>query len=70
MVYNKRVQNAKISKFSENVLKRGAVADRQAAKKKEKLAVGPLMLAFFVFVVIGSAILQIVQTAMNPPTNL
>jgi len=27
------------------------------AKKKEKLAVGPLMLAFFVFVVIGSGAL-------------
>ena len=35
-------------------------------KQKNKIPVGPVVLGFFIFVVVGSAILQIIQTATRP----
>ncbi|KAG2440326.1 hypothetical protein HXX76_004431 [Chlamydomonas incerta] len=65
MTVSKRVANAKSGKFHKGVHKRGLV-DEAKQKKASKLPVGPLMLGFFIFVVIGSAVLQIIRTATNP----
>jgi hypothetical protein len=51
---SKRVANAKSGKFQENVHKRGTGIVLGGAGKKDKLPVGPVMLGFFIFVVIGS----------------
>lgn len=64
MTTSKRIANAKTSKFQQNVFKRGAV-DTSTSKKDKKLPVGPLMLGFFLFVVVGSALLQIIRTATS-----
>eukprot|EP00199_Chlamydomonas_sp_CCMP681_P007923 CAMPEP_0119107160 /NCGR_PEP_ID=MMETSP1180-20130426/8684_1 /TAXON_ID=3052 ORGANISM="Chlamydomonas cf sp, Strain CCMP681" /NCGR_SAMPLE_ID=MMETSP1180 /ASSEMBLY_ACC=CAM_ASM_000741 /LENGTH=68 /DNA_ID=CAMNT_0007092609 /DNA_START=132 /DNA_END=338 /DNA_ORIENTATION=+ len=66
MTVSKRVANAKTAKFQQGVFKRGAVQEGTTARK-EKLAVGPVMLGFFLFVVVGSALLQIIRTATSPP---
>jgi hypothetical protein len=52
---------AKSNKFHGNIHKRGAVG--AGSLKKKDYAVGPVMLGFFVFVVIGSSLLQIIRTA-------
>eukprot|EP00197_Chlamydomonas_leiostraca_P006252 CAMPEP_0202862566 /NCGR_PEP_ID=MMETSP1391-20130828/3560_1 /ASSEMBLY_ACC=CAM_ASM_000867 /TAXON_ID=1034604 /ORGANISM="Chlamydomonas leiostraca, Strain SAG 11-49" /LENGTH=68 /DNA_ID=CAMNT_0049542115 /DNA_START=132 /DNA_END=338 /DNA_ORIENTATION=+ len=66
MTTSKRIANAKTSKFHQNVHKRGNVSDSTVVKEK-KLPVGPVMLGFFLFVVVGSALLQIIRTATSPP---
>ncbi|KAK9792497.1 hypothetical protein WJX73_009702 [Symbiochloris irregularis] len=68
MVASKRLQNAKSDKFHGNIHKRGKVGEEQGTEKnknKSALAVGPVMLGFFLFVVVGSAILQIIRTATS-----
>jgi len=52
---SRKVQQ-RIDKFDENVNKRGAV---NTGKKVDKAPVGPLVLGVLIFVVIGSALLQI-----------
>eukprot|EP00048_Salpingoeca_helianthica_P014834 m.223792 g.223792 ORF g.223792 m.223792 type:complete len:70 (+) comp16326_c0_seq1:170-379(+) len=48
-------------KHADNINKRGLVP-KTLAKKDYDYPVGPMMLAFFVFVVIGSAIFQVLQS--------
>ena len=57
----KRVTTDK--KYAQNVTKRGLISAELAEKKPKKLPVGPLMLGFFLFVVVGSSLLQIFKTA-------
>jgi len=45
-------------KFDENITRRGKVEVR---KKESPLGVGPMVLGFLIFVVVGSAILQIIR---------
>jgi len=47
-------------KFLANINKRGQVA---TTAKKDTLGVGPWVIAFFLFVVVGSALFQIIRTA-------
>ncbi|DBA78155.1 TPA: hypothetical protein ACH3X2_008121 [Trebouxia sp. C0005] len=61
---SKRVLNAKSDKFQGNIHKRGKVQD-VSPKSSSKVAVGPIMLGFFLFVVVGSALLQIIRTATS-----
>jgi len=63
MVLSKRVANAKTMRFHSNVHKRGNVPDSLTDKKEP--GVGPFVIGFFLFVVVGSAILQIVSTATS-----
>jgi hypothetical protein len=58
---SQRMMAAKSRKFHGNIHRRGAVGP--GATKKKDFAVGPVMLGFFVFVVIGSSLLQIIRTA-------
>ncbi|KIY99440.1 hypothetical protein MNEG_8517 [Monoraphidium neglectum] len=63
MAASKRVTNAKSGKFHQLVHKRGQVE----VEKKEKSSVNSIMLGFFLFVVVGSALLQIIRTATTGP---
>jgi hypothetical protein len=64
MTTSKRLADRKSAKFQKNVLKRGSVPET-SVKKSNPYPVGPIVLGFFVFVVIGSAILQIFRTATS-----
>ncbi|RMX64885.1 hypothetical protein KXD40_005689 [Peronospora effusa] len=44
-----------------NITKRGLVS--QPEKEEKGYSVGPLLLGFFVFVLVGSSIIQILRTA-------
>jgi len=54
MTKNIKQQN---EKFSSNIAKRGKVP--VTAKKEQGFTVGPIVLGFFIFVIVGSALLQI-----------
>jgi len=56
-MHAKRMEVAS-NKFQKNVLKRGR-ATNKVMKKEESSSVGPWILGIFVFVVIGSAFVQI-----------
>eukprot|EP00249_Psilotum_nudum_P008655 c21426_g1_i1 orf=192-398(+) len=64
MTTSKRLADRKSAKFQKNILKRGSVPDT-AVKKGNSYPVGPIVIGFFVFVVIGSALLQIIRTATS-----
>jgi Ribosome associated membrane protein RAMP4 len=50
---SKRLADKKVAKFQKNITKRGAVSET-TVKKGNDYPVGPIVLGFFVFVVIGS----------------
>jgi len=49
--------------YNNNIEKRGSVPT--SSKKQSSLTVGPIVLGVFLFVVVGSALLQIIRTAMT-----
>jgi hypothetical protein len=49
---SRRLADRKISRFEKNITKRGSVPE--TAKKANDYPVGPILLGFFVFVVVGS----------------
>ncbi|KAM6601890.1 hypothetical protein CsatA_021499 [Cannabis sativa] len=53
MTTSKRLADKKVAKFQKNITKRGAVPET-STKKGNDYPVGPILLGFFVFVVIGS----------------
>ena len=62
---SKRVMAASNNKYSKNIHKRGLVDIHAKEKSKYGFSVGPVMLGFFIFVVIGSSLLQIIKTATS-----
>ncbi|XP_038691982.1 stress-associated endoplasmic reticulum protein 2-like [Tripterygium wilfordii] len=64
MTTSKRVAERKVAKFQRNISKRGSVAET-STKKGYDYPVGPILLGFFVFVVIGSSLFQIIRTATS-----
>lgn len=50
--------------YSKNIEKRGNVPT-SISKKEDKFPVGPVLLGFFLFVVVGSALFQILNTATS-----
>ncbi|RXH79913.1 hypothetical protein DVH24_041060 [Malus domestica] len=50
---SRRLADRKVERFEKNITKRGAVPETTAKKGKD-YPVGPILLGFFVFVVIGS----------------
>lgn len=50
-------------KFDGHITKRGTAATQSAVRDKNATSIGPLLLGFFLFVVVGSAFLQIIRTA-------
>ena len=59
---NDQAARIKSQIHSSNINKRGNVK-KSLAKKEDKLEVGPLILGVFLFVVVGSAIFQIINAA-------
>ncbi|EIE23521.1 ribosome associated membrane RAMP4 [Coccomyxa subellipsoidea C-169] len=64
MSYSKRIANAKSDKYHNNIHKRGKVWDGKE-KSKTSVSAGPWLLGFFAFVLVGSAVLQVIRTANN-----
>ncbi|KAL1808834.1 hypothetical protein DCAR_0728358 [Daucus carota subsp. sativus] len=64
MTTSKRLADKKVQRFQKNITKRGAVPET-VSKKGEKYPVGPILLGFFVFVVVGSSLFQIIRTATS-----
>ncbi|KAF6148472.1 hypothetical protein GIB67_038827 [Kingdonia uniflora] len=61
---SRRLAGRKVERFEKNITKRGAVPET-TTKKGNDYPVGPIMLGFFVFVVIGSSLFQIIRTASS-----
>ncbi|KAI5061849.1 hypothetical protein GOP47_0022388 [Adiantum capillus-veneris] len=64
MTTSKRLADQKSAKFQKNIHRRGAVPET-SVKKGSNYPVGPAVLGLFVFIVIGSALLQIIRTASS-----
>ncbi|CAK8578420.1 unnamed protein product [Lathyrus sativus] len=64
MTKSRRLSVRKVEKFEKNITKRGFVPETTVKKGKD-YPVGPLVLGFFVFVVIGSSLFQIIRTATS-----
>lgn len=64
MTTSRRFADRKVEKFEKNIKKRGLVPD-STSKKGNSYPVGPVLLGFFVFVVIGSSLFQIIRTATS-----
>jgi len=56
-----RVLRQRSAQFHDNITKRGTV---QVQKKENMPPVGPIVLGFFLFVVVGSALLQVIRAAI------
>ncbi|KAI3455039.1 hypothetical protein Pfo_011702, partial [Paulownia fortunei] len=61
---SRRLADRKVMKFEKNIKKRGATAET-SKKKGSSYPVGPVVLGFFIFVVIGSSLFQIIRTATS-----
>ncbi|KAI3728405.1 hypothetical protein L6452_17040 [Arctium lappa] len=64
MTTSRRLADKKIGRFDKNITRRGSVPET-STKKGNNYPVGPIMLGFFVFVVIGSSMFQIIRTATS-----
>ncbi|XP_057960993.1 uncharacterized protein LOC131153003 [Malania oleifera] len=64
MTTSKRLSDRKVAKFQKNIMKRGSVSET-STKKGNGYPVGPILLGFFIFVVIGSSLFQIIRTATS-----
>ncbi|CAM8989671.1 unnamed protein product [Rhodiola kirilowii] len=64
MTTSKRLAEKKVAKFQKNITKRGTVPET-STKKGSDYPVGPIVIGFFVFVVIGSSLFQIIRTATS-----
>uniref|UniRef100_A0A803QY59 Uncharacterized protein n=1 Tax=Cannabis sativa TaxID=3483 RepID=A0A803QY59_CANSA len=53
MTTSRRLSDRKVEKFDKNITRRGSVPETTAKKGKD-YPVGPILLGFFIFVVIGS----------------
>ncbi|KAI3850957.1 hypothetical protein MKW98_017983 [Papaver atlanticum] len=62
MTTSRRLADRKVERFEKNITKRGFVPET-TVKKGNDYPVGPIVLGFFVFVVIGSSLFQIIRTA-------
>ncbi|CDU16349.1 hypothetical protein YYC_05040 [Plasmodium yoelii 17X] len=59
MASNRKI-NKKIETFDNNITNRGNVPT-SIAKKGKKYTVGPILLGIFIFIVIGSVVIQILN---------
>ncbi|TVU24042.1 hypothetical protein EJB05_26434, partial [Eragrostis curvula] len=64
MTTSRRLADRKTAKFQKNITRRGSVPET-TVKKGNDYPVGPLVLGFFIFVVIGSSLFQIIRTATS-----
>ncbi|XP_078435849.1 uncharacterized protein LOC144706719 [Wolffia australiana] len=64
MTTSKRLSERRVAKFEKNITKRGSVPET-TVKKANDYPVGPIVLGFFVFVVIGSSLFQLIRMATS-----
>ncbi|GMH05239.1 hypothetical protein Nepgr_007079 [Nepenthes gracilis] len=64
MTTSRRLAEKKVAKFEKNITKRGSVPET-SSKKGYDYPVGPILLGFFIFVVVGSSLFQIIRTATS-----
>ncbi|KZV28195.1 stress-associated endoplasmic reticulum protein 2 [Dorcoceras hygrometricum] len=64
MTTSRRLADRKIERFDKNITKRGSISD-STSKKGNNYSAGPILLGFFIFVVIGSSLFQIIRTATS-----
>ncbi|GMH01926.1 hypothetical protein Nepgr_003765 [Nepenthes gracilis] len=64
MTTSRRFADRKIERFERNISRRGSVPET-TTKKGYDYPVGPILLGFFVFVIIGSSLFQIIRTATS-----
>ncbi|KAL3617567.1 hypothetical protein CASFOL_037888 [Castilleja foliolosa] len=64
MTTSRRVADRKVMKFEKNINKRGVIGET-TKKKGSSYPVGPIVIGFFIFVVIGSSLFQIIRTATS-----
>ncbi|KAJ1276560.1 hypothetical protein BS78_05G223300, partial [Paspalum vaginatum] len=64
MTTSRRLADRKTAKFQKNITRRGSVPET-TVKKGNDYPVGPVVLGFFIFVVIGSSLFQIIRTATS-----
>ncbi|KAL9452028.1 hypothetical protein AB3S75_007928 [Citrus x aurantiifolia] len=64
MTTSKRLAERKNVRFQKNVTRRGSVPE-SSTKKGSDYPIGPILLGFFVFVVLGSSLFQIIRTATS-----
>ncbi|KAI9379936.1 hypothetical protein POPTR_016G008600v4 [Populus trichocarpa] len=64
MTTSKRLSERKVAKFQKNITRRGSVHET-STKKGYDYPVGPVLLGFLVFVVIGSFPFQIIRAATS-----
>ncbi|XP_051147908.1 uncharacterized protein LOC127263031 [Andrographis paniculata] len=64
MTTSKRLADRKVMKFEKNISKRGSGIE-PTKKKGNSYPVGPIVLGFFIFVIIGSSLFQIIRTATS-----
>ena len=75
LFFQDRKLKEKNQTFDKNVEKRGSVPNSLTVinclkqKKEDKFPVGPVLLGFFLFVVVGSALFQILNTATSAGGN-
>ncbi|XVF75195.1 hypothetical protein PTKIN_Ptkin13bG0167900 [Pterospermum kingtungense] len=63
MTTSKRLAERKVARFQKNINRRGSV--ESSTKKGYGYPVGPILLGFFIFVVVGSSLFQIIRTATS-----
>eukprot|EP00360_Condylostoma_magnum_P001911 CAMPEP_0168313168 /NCGR_PEP_ID=MMETSP0210-20121227/177_1 /TAXON_ID=40633 /ORGANISM="Condylostoma magnum, Strain COL2" /LENGTH=60 /DNA_ID=CAMNT_0008266467 /DNA_START=35 /DNA_END=217 /DNA_ORIENTATION=+ len=56
---------ARSDAHANNIEKRGSVPKSRSRKRDDGISIGPVALAFFLFVVVGSALFNILQTATS-----
>ncbi|CAN6343068.1 unnamed protein product, partial [Urochloa humidicola] len=64
MTTSRRLADRKSAKFQKNITRRGSVPET-TVKKGNDYPVGPIVLGFFIFVVVGSSLFQIIRTATS-----
>ncbi|PRQ28536.1 putative stress-associated endoplasmic reticulum protein [Rosa chinensis] len=64
MTTSRRLTSRKVERFDKKITKRGAVPQK-TAKRGRDYPVGPILLGFFIFVVIGSSLFQIIRSGLN-----
>merc|ERR1711981_1560731 len=60
-----RRMKSRTERAENNVNKRGSVPDASAARRKDGMSAGPIMITFFLIVVVGSSLVQIIRTAQT-----
>ena len=60
-----RATRLRSEQYNQNVVRRGRVPVGKIADRDKGFTVGPILLGFFLFVVVGSSLVQIIRSAQS-----